>query len=90
MWQALIDLEDWQWNQWTRLKTDHPPQLGVKGKLHASYDGNDEWKIFPFEFGEVNEISVIAWSVTLWPSSGSTSNDDGHALLYGREAWWRV
>ncbi len=68
VWQALIHLDDWQWNQWTRLEAELPPARGVKGKLHASYAGDDNWKVFPFEFAEVShEAHLLSWFGQLGP-----------------------
>ncbi len=62
VWQALIDLNDWQWNRWTRLEAEQPPERGIKGKLHTSYAGDDHWQTFSFEFGEVNhETHLLSW-----------------------------
>merc|ERR1719411_2303046 len=70
VWEILIDINDWDWNKWTRLETSgKEPTEGVKGKLKASYEGNDEWKIFDFTFGEVNaKTYVLTWFGTVGPS----------------------
>mmetsp|Transcript_2726 Transcript_2726/g.4049 ORF Transcript_2726/g.4049 Transcript_2726/m.4049 type:complete len:161 (+) Transcript_2726:66-548(+) len=68
VWSAIIDIKDWSWNKWTRLEADAEPAKGVKGKLLASFDGNDEWKTFDFEFGEIDpESRVFTWLGNVGP-----------------------
>lgn len=64
VWEALIDVNDWDWNKWTRLEAGTgTPTPGLKGNLRACYEGNDkDWKTFDFEFTEVNsENHLLAW-----------------------------
>jgi hypothetical protein len=61
-WKALVDIDNWEWNLWTRL--DAPDaKTGVPGKLRARYEGDaDDWKTFDFCFGEVSEEKhLLAW-----------------------------
>jgi len=66
VWKALVDTNDWSWNQWTRLDTSGTaPVAGLQGTLKACYEGNDQdWQSFPFEFAEVDyseKQHVLAW-----------------------------
>ena len=62
VWKELIAIDDWEWNKWTKLKADNPPSEGVRGKLWASFKGNEEWKEFNFRFGRVNESEhLLTW-----------------------------
>merc|ERR1712241_1615983 len=79
MGDALLNINDWNWNKWTRLevtqcgsnddKTVIPIKAGLKGKLRACYEGNDEnWKSFEFEFAEVNHDNhTLAWMGSVGP-----------------------
>jgi len=68
IWSAITDIKDWSWNKWTRLKADAEPAKGVKGKLLASFDGNDEWKTFDFEFGKIDpESHTFTWLGNVGP-----------------------
>jgi len=62
VWKALVDVNDWSWNKWTRLEAG-APAVGLKGTLRACYEGNDQdWQTFPFEFAEVDpDHHVLAW-----------------------------
>ena len=68
VWGAMIDIDDWSWNKWTRLNAEKAEE-GIKGKLKASYEGDDNWeKPFDFEFGEVNHKSyVLTWFGNIGP-----------------------
>lgn len=66
VWEALIDIGNWKWNRWTRLHADRAEE-GVKGKLLASFEGNDEWESFSFTFGTVEENSMT-WTGSVGPS----------------------
>jgi hypothetical protein len=68
VWAALINIEDWEWNKWTRLEADNAT-TGTAGKLKASYEGNDEWETFDFTFGEVSEDKkILAWLGSIGPN----------------------
>lgn len=68
VWNALIDTDDWKWNKWTRLEAELAPEKGLRGKLHASYEGNDEWKTFNFTFGEVDHRNKsLSWYGSVGP-----------------------
>eukprot|EP00984_Skeletonema_dohrnii_P016967 scaffold7639_cov83-Skeletonema_dohrnii-CCMP3373.AAC.3 len=61
VWKELIAIEDWKWNRWTKLKADNPTE-GVKGKLLASFEGDDTWKEYDFTFGRVSEPEhLLTW-----------------------------
>mmetsp|Transcript_6566 Transcript_6566/g.13839 ORF Transcript_6566/g.13839 Transcript_6566/m.13839 type:complete len:148 (-) Transcript_6566:135-578(-) len=61
VWNELIAIEDWKWNRWTKLKADNPTE-GVKGKLLASFEGDDTWKEYDFTFGRVSESEhLLTW-----------------------------
>lgn len=61
VWKELIAIDDWKWNKWTKLKADNPSE-GVKGKLWASFKGDEEWKEFDFRFGRVSESEhLLTW-----------------------------
>merc|ERR1712176_672224 len=69
VWDKLIDINNWDWNEWTRLETDKEPAQGVKGKLKASYEGDDKWETFDFTFGEVNgKTHVLTWFGRVGPN----------------------
>lgn len=72
VWNVLIDIEDWEWNKWTRLEVvdgNTPPEEGDQGKLKASYEGNDEWKTFDFTFGKVSSQEyALEWYGEVGPS----------------------
>jgi hypothetical protein len=63
VWKALVDIDNWEWNLWTRL--DAPTaKTGVPGKLRARYEGDADadWKTFDFCFEEVSEDKhLLAW-----------------------------
>eukprot|EP00573_Skeletonema_grethae_P002240 CAMPEP_0201690302 /NCGR_PEP_ID=MMETSP0578-20130828/3768_1 /ASSEMBLY_ACC=CAM_ASM_000663 /TAXON_ID=267565 /ORGANISM="Skeletonema grethea, Strain CCMP 1804" /LENGTH=150 /DNA_ID=CAMNT_0048175247 /DNA_START=116 /DNA_END=568 /DNA_ORIENTATION=- len=62
VWKELIAIDDWEWNKWTKLKADSPAAEGVKGKLLASYNGDEEWEKFDFRFGRVDESEhLLTW-----------------------------
>jgi len=64
VWKSLVNVQDWTWNQWTRLDIGtQTPVNGLKGKLKACYEGNDkDWQTFDFEFAEVNAKNyILAW-----------------------------
>ncbi|VEU41114.1 unnamed protein product [Pseudo-nitzschia multistriata] len=60
-WAALVDVEDWSWNKWTRLELpegEGPPSPGKTGTLRACYEGDDRsWESFGFEFAAVDDGS---------------------------------
>ena len=70
VWSAVIDLQAWkEWNRWTTLEVvgeqddTKKPSTGAKGKLRASYKGDDKWETFDFTFGTVsNEDRVLTWT----------------------------
>ncbi|GFH55166.1 hypothetical protein CTEN210_11642 [Chaetoceros tenuissimus] len=69
VWKVLFDVNDWEWNKWTRLEANSIPAEGVKGNLNASYDGNDEWETFDFNFGEVSSKDyILQWLGSVGPS----------------------
>jgi hypothetical protein len=77
VWAALIDIDDWKWNKWTRLEADEATE-GRKGKLKASYEGNDEWLEFDFFFGKISEEDhVMTWKGSVGP---------GGCLFHGNHA----
>merc|ERR1712232_1390341 len=44
VWQAIIKIDHWEWNKWTRLETESgKADTGEKGKLKASFEGDDRW-----------------------------------------------
>uniref|UniRef100_A0A7S2EYC1 Coenzyme Q-binding protein COQ10 START domain-containing protein n=1 Tax=Trieres chinensis TaxID=1514140 RepID=A0A7S2EYC1_TRICV len=61
VWLVLININDWNWNAWTRL--DAPSATtGVSGKLRASFDGDGTWTTYDFRFREVdNDKHLIEW-----------------------------
>uniref|UniRef100_A0A7S4JA94 Coenzyme Q-binding protein COQ10 START domain-containing protein n=1 Tax=Odontella aurita TaxID=265563 RepID=A0A7S4JA94_9STRA len=62
IWKHLLNIDSWkEWNRWTRLEAkDATP--GTRGKLKASYEGDDEWKTFDFAFGEIDHSShSLTW-----------------------------
>eukprot|EP00531_Pseudo-nitzschia_arenysensis_P016102 CAMPEP_0116146066 /NCGR_PEP_ID=MMETSP0329-20121206/16959_1 /TAXON_ID=697910 /ORGANISM="Pseudo-nitzschia arenysensis, Strain B593" /LENGTH=169 /DNA_ID=CAMNT_0003641775 /DNA_START=138 /DNA_END=647 /DNA_ORIENTATION=+ len=63
VWAALVDVNDWSWNKWTRLDATESPKEGLKGTLRACYEGNDQdWQTFEFEFVEVNpQTHTLTW-----------------------------
>lgn len=68
VWKELIAIENWEWNRWTKLKAEKPVE-GVKGKLMASYEGDDQWEEFDFEFGTVSESQhLLTWLGSVGPS----------------------
>mmetsp|Transcript_732 Transcript_732/g.1621 ORF Transcript_732/g.1621 Transcript_732/m.1621 type:complete len:181 (-) Transcript_732:512-1054(-) len=71
VWRALFDVNDWEWNKWTRLDAG-TPATGLQGTLRACYEGNDkDWQEFPFEFAEVSrENFLLAWKGSVGPFDG--------------------
>ncbi|KAL7527274.1 hypothetical protein ACHAXR_001873 [Thalassiosira sp. AJA248-18] len=68
VWKELIAIDDWNWNRWTKLKAAANPTEGGKGKLLASYEGDDEWKEFDFQFGKVSESEhLLTWLGSVGP-----------------------
>ena len=64
----MIAIDDWEWNRWTKLKATAPVE-GTKGKLMASYEGDDQWQTFDFVFGPVSESShLLTWMGSVGPS----------------------
>jgi hypothetical protein len=62
-WKALVDIDNWEWNLWTRLDAPNA-KTGVRGKLRARYEGDADadWKTFDFCFDEVSEEKhLLAW-----------------------------
>mmetsp|Transcript_35385 Transcript_35385/g.60111 ORF Transcript_35385/g.60111 Transcript_35385/m.60111 type:complete len:149 (-) Transcript_35385:281-727(-) len=67
VWKELIAIDSWNWNRWTKLKAETPAE-GVKGKLLASYEGNEQWKEFDFQFGRVSEAEyLLSWLGSVGP-----------------------
>jgi len=67
VWNAIVDIDDWKWNKWTRLEASKVVE-GIRGKLHASYEGNDKFETFDFTFAEVNhEDHILSWTGSLGP-----------------------
>ena len=67
VWKEVIAIEDWKWNRWTKLKAEAPTE-GTKGKLLASYEGDDKWKEFDFQFGRVSESEhLLTWMGSVGP-----------------------
>jgi hypothetical protein len=67
VWEELIAISDWEWNKWTKLKADKAAE-GTKGTLLASYEGNDIWQNFDFEFGPVSESQyLLTWIGSVGP-----------------------
>eukprot|EP00571_Detonula_confervacea_P013082 CAMPEP_0172309982 /NCGR_PEP_ID=MMETSP1058-20130122/11040_1 /TAXON_ID=83371 /ORGANISM="Detonula confervacea, Strain CCMP 353" /LENGTH=152 /DNA_ID=CAMNT_0013022713 /DNA_START=100 /DNA_END=558 /DNA_ORIENTATION=+ len=67
VWKELISIDDWSWNRWTKLKAEKPVE-GVKGKLLASYEGNEQWKEFDFQFGPISESEhILTWVGSVGP-----------------------
>jgi len=56
VWAALIDVNNWDWNKWTRLEAENVSE-GHKGKLMASFEGNNEWETFDFIFGSIGNTN---------------------------------
>jgi hypothetical protein len=68
VWTALIDIDDWEWNRWTKLKAAEA-STGTPGQLKASYEGNDQWESFDFTFGEVSEEDhILTWLGRVGPN----------------------
>jgi hypothetical protein len=55
VWEALVDVDDWKWNKWTRLESPAGAKKGQKGKLKASFEGDDTWETFDFNFEQVDD-----------------------------------
>jgi hypothetical protein len=53
-WEALIDIDNWDWNKWFRIEVGEVAN-GVKGKLKVSSEGNDEWDTYDLTFGNMND-----------------------------------
>jgi len=67
VWKELIAIDDWTWNRWTKLKAESP-QEGVRGKLLASYEGDEHWNEFDFQFGTVSESKyLLTWKGSVGP-----------------------
>lgn len=94
VWKALIAIDDWEWNDWTKLEAEKPSQ-GVKGTLLASYEGNGQWERFAFEFGPVSEKKhLLTWLGSVGPNGCLFSGhhtmqleaiDDNHTKLLHQE-----
>jgi len=71
VWKALLDVNDWSWNKWTKLEAG-TPAVGLQGTLMAYYEGNDkDWQAFAFEFAEVDSKShTLAWKGSVGPFDG--------------------
>jgi hypothetical protein len=68
VWKALIDINDWEWNKWTKLVAKEAV-TGSCGTLKASYEGDDTWETFDFQFGEVSEEKhLLTWTGSVGPS----------------------
>lgn len=62
VWDALSDLNSWEWNKWTRLQVDSIRD-GAKGTMRASFKGDDEWVEYDFVLEEVNpNTHTLSWS----------------------------
>lgn len=64
VWRTLIDVDDWEWNLWTRLRRaeGRNVEAGTPGTLQASYEGDGKWEEFDFRFADVDEKDhVLAW-----------------------------
>ena len=60
-WDHLVDINNWDWNKWTRLEASEV-KTGSKGKLRASINGDQKWETYDFEFGPVGrEDHILAW-----------------------------
>ena len=61
-WDHLVDIDNWDWNLWTRLEAAEV-KAGTKGKLKASVNGDDrKWETFDFEFGPVvRDDHIMTW-----------------------------
>jgi len=102
VWSALIDIDDWHWNKWTRLEASEA-STGTKGKLKASYEGDDQWETFDFEFGPVSEKEhLLSWQGSVGPK-GSLFSGQHHSMQLeaidkshtrpvdsSRTVWWVV
>mmetsp|Transcript_22638 Transcript_22638/g.31606 ORF Transcript_22638/g.31606 Transcript_22638/m.31606 type:complete len:158 (+) Transcript_22638:855-1328(+) len=66
VWGVLVDIQDWKWNKWTRLKAEKAEE-GVQGKLEYSVDGNEKWETADFTFGGVDNYS-LTWFGSLGPT----------------------
>eukprot|EP00536_Pseudo-nitzschia_multiseries_P015462 jgi/Psemu1/312165/fgenesh1_kg.892_\ len=71
VWKALVDVNNWSWNKWTRLEAG-TPAVGLQGTLLACYEGDDNnWQTFQFEFAEVDPSNhVLAWQGSVGPLGG--------------------
>lgn len=69
VWKHLIDIDHWSWNKWTKLETKDEAHPGVKGTLKASFEGNDIWETYDFEFGAVdNRQHLLLWQGKVGPN----------------------
>ena len=67
VWKALVDIDAWEWNKWTRLEAKEASE-GTRGKLRASYEGDGEWETFDFTFGEVDSVAhILNWKGSVGP-----------------------
>eukprot|EP00537_Pseudo-nitzschia_pungens_P011859 CAMPEP_0172382080 /NCGR_PEP_ID=MMETSP1061-20121228/77_1 /TAXON_ID=37318 /ORGANISM="Pseudo-nitzschia pungens, Strain cf. pungens" /LENGTH=217 /DNA_ID=CAMNT_0013109889 /DNA_START=295 /DNA_END=949 /DNA_ORIENTATION=- len=65
VWKALVNVNDWSWNKWTRLEAGIPA-VGLQGTLLACYEGD-----FSIEFAEVDPNNhVLAWQGSVGPFDG--------------------
>lgn len=53
VWAAIYDIDNWEWNLWTKLEASEA-STGTCGKLLASYEGDGNYEEFDFKFKEVN------------------------------------
>jgi hypothetical protein len=63
VWDALIAIDNWNWNKWTKLEAKSAT-TGESGTLKACYKGDDEkWETFDFSFSQVSrEEHLLEWS----------------------------
>ncbi|KAL7550277.1 hypothetical protein ACHAWF_013515 [Thalassiosira exigua] len=67
VWKELIAIDGWEWNRWTKLQAEAPKE-GVRGKLLASYEGDEVWKEYDFRFGRVSESEhLLTWTGSVGP-----------------------
>ncbi|KAI8894552.1 hypothetical protein BC833DRAFT_623846 [Globomyces pollinis-pini] len=76
VWKEIIDIQNWDWNKWTKLKCNQPVQTGVEGKMFISYDGDQNYKELDFQFHQINAQNYyISWVVEMLGSSMFNSHN---------------